>query len=148
MAQDGPREQRPPREHRGPREQRPPRPPRSAEDRNTVFIGNKPPMNYVLAVVTQFNGGSSEVHIRARGQAISAAVDVAEIVRNKFFQKAAVKDVKIGTEVVTSEDGRQRHVSAINSTLLHPDVSGGAPKPEAAPAPAAPAPAAPASHHT
>ena len=26
-------------------------------DENTIFVGNKPPMSYVLAVVTQFNGG-------------------------------------------------------------------------------------------
>ncbi|MDD1663999.1 MAG: RNA-binding protein, partial [Methanomicrobiales archaeon] len=25
---------------------------------NTVFVGNKPVMNYVLAVVTQFNNGA------------------------------------------------------------------------------------------
>jgi DNA-binding protein len=35
---------------------------------NTVFVGNKPVMNYVLAVVTQFNNGAEEVAIKARGQ--------------------------------------------------------------------------------
>jgi len=98
-------------------------------------------MNYVLAVVTQFNSGNAEVLIRARGQAISQAVDVAEIVRNKFFTKATVKDVKIATEVVTSEDGRRRHVSAIAITLLNTDM-GGAGKPAPAPGPE-PAKAAP-----
>ncbi|MDP3565017.1 MAG: RNA-binding protein, partial [Methanoregula sp.] len=38
---------------------------------NTVFVGNKPVMNYVLAVVTQFNNGAEEVAIKARGKAIS-----------------------------------------------------------------------------
>ena len=37
---------------------------------NTVFVGNKPVMNYVLAVVTQFNNGANEVAIKARGKAI------------------------------------------------------------------------------
>jgi len=46
---------------------------------NTVFVGNKPVMNYVLAVVTQFNNGAQEVAIKARGKAISRAVDTAEI---------------------------------------------------------------------
>src|SRR5205823_51957 len=112
-------DQRPPRndqrglrnDQRDDRRDRPPRPKRSPEDRNTIFIGQKPPMNYVLAVVTQFNGGSDEVVIRARGKAISQAVDVAEIVRNKFFQKASVKNVAIGTESVTGDDGRKRAVS-------------------------------------
>lgn len=37
-----------------------------AED-EVVFIGNKPVMNYVLAVVTQFNSGAKDVKIMARG---------------------------------------------------------------------------------
>ena len=43
-------------------------------DENVIFVGNKPPMSYVLAVVTQFNmSGSDEVVIKARGRAISRA---------------------------------------------------------------------------
>src|SRR3989344_4275254 len=73
---------------------------------NTVFVGKKPNMSYVLAVVTQFNTGQSEVRIRARGHAISKAVDVAEIVRNKFVQEAKVSDIKIGTEEVLAGDDK------------------------------------------
>ena len=51
-------------------------------DENNIFIGNKPVMNYVLAVVTQINNGTSEVSLKARGRAINRAVDVAEIVKN------------------------------------------------------------------
>lgn len=98
------------------------RPPRNPKDRNTVFIGNKPPMNYVLAVVTQFNQNEPEVVIRARGKAISQAVDVAEIVRNKFYSKCSVKVVTIGTEQVTSEDGRRRSVSAIEIRMQNDDA--------------------------
>ncbi len=54
-----------------------------AED-NVVFVGKKGTMAYVLAVVTQMNQGATEVIIKARGKAISRAVDVAEIVRHKF----------------------------------------------------------------
>jgi len=53
-----------------------------AED-NVIYVGNKPVMSYVLAVVTQFNDGSDEVVVKARGRAISRAVDTAEVVRNK-----------------------------------------------------------------
>ena len=86
-------------------------------DENTIFVGNKPPMSYVLAVVTQFNGGSDQVLIKARGRAISRAVDTAEIVRNRFVQDAKVKDIKIGTESITNEEGRNSNVSSIEITL-------------------------------
>jgi len=86
-------------------------------DENTIFVGNKPPMSYVLAVVTQFNGGSKEVLIKARGRAISRAVDTAEITRNRFIKDAVVKDINIGTENMTNEEGRNSNVSSIEITL-------------------------------
>ncbi len=82
-------------------------------EENTVFIGKKPTMNYVLAVVTQFNSGSNDVIIKARGRAISRAVDVAEIVRHRFIHNAVVKDIKIETETLTGEGGRSANVSSI-----------------------------------
>jgi len=90
---------------------------KKSADENTIFVGNKPPMSYVLAVVTQFNGGSDTVMIKARGRAISRAVDTAEIVRNRFVQDAKVKDIKIGTESITNEEGRNSNVSSIDITL-------------------------------
>jgi DNA-binding protein len=87
-------------------------------DENTIFVGNKPPMSYVLAVVTQFsNNGSDEVIVKARGRAISRAVDTAEIVRNRFMKNAEVKDIKIGTESMTNEEGRNSNVSSIEILL-------------------------------
>ena len=90
---------------------------KKSTDENTIFVGNKPPMSYVLAVVTQFNGGSDTVMIKARGRAISRAVDTAEIVKNRFVQDAKVKDIKIGTESITNEEGRNSNVSSIEITL-------------------------------
>ncbi|MGB9635451.1 MAG: DNA-binding protein Alba [Candidatus Micrarchaeia archaeon] len=84
---------------------------------NVVFVGKKNIMSYVLAVVTQFNSGVKEVVVKARGKVISRAVDVAEIVRNRFVNDAKVKDVKIMTEELTSEDGSKSKVSAIEITL-------------------------------
>jgi DNA-binding protein len=83
-----------------------------AED-NTVFVGKKPTMNYVLAVVTQFNSGSSEIVIKARGRAISRAVDVAEIVRHRFVSEAQIKEIKINTESLATEEGPEVNVSSI-----------------------------------
>lgn len=84
---------------------------------NTVHIGKKATMNYVLAIVTQFNSGSSEVRVRARGRSISRAVDVAEIVRNRFVPGSKVRAVQISTEKVTGEDGRTTNVSGIEIIL-------------------------------
>jgi DNA-binding protein len=88
-------------------------------DGNVIYVGNKPPMSYVLAVVTQFNmGGSDDVIIKARGRAISRAVDTAEIVRNRFVTDAKIKDIKIGTESITNEEeGRTSNVSSIEISL-------------------------------
>ena len=87
-------------------------------DDNVIFVGTKPPMTYVLAVVRQFSGASDEVVLKARGQAISRAVDTAEIVRNKFIKDAEIKDIKIGTESMTSDDNRTSNVSTIEISLM------------------------------
>ena len=87
-------------------------------DENVIYVGQKPPMSYVLAVVTQFNtSGSDEVVIKARGRAISTAVDAAEIARNRFIPDAILKEIKIGTESVTNEEGRTSNVSSIEIIL-------------------------------
>jgi DNA-binding protein Alba len=86
-------------------------------DENTIFVGSKPPMSYVLAVVTQFNSGTNTVQIKARGRAISRAVDTAEIVRNRFVTDAKLKDIVIGTESITNEEGRTSNVSSIEIIL-------------------------------
>lgn len=86
---------------------------------NTIYVGNKPVMNYVLAVVTQFNDGLKDVTIKARGRAISRAVDTAEVVRNRFMQDVKVKDIKIGTEELEGEKGDKINVSSIEIFLNH-----------------------------
>lgn len=86
-------------------------------DENTVYVGKKGPMAYVLAVVTQFNNNANEVTIKARGKAISSAVDVAEIVKNRFMPDVKVKSITTSTEELTNEDGTKSKVSAIEITL-------------------------------
>jgi DNA-binding protein len=68
-------------------------------------------------VVTQFNSGSDEVVIKARGRSISKAVDVAEIVRNRFVNDSNVTDIKISTEELEGEEGRTANVSSIEIFL-------------------------------
>jgi DNA-binding protein len=91
---------------------------KNKSDENVIYVGKKPPMSYVLAVVTQFNTtGSDEVFIKARGRSISTAVDTAEIVRNRFITVAKIKEIKISTESVTNEEGRTSNVSSIEICL-------------------------------
>ncbi|OYT53102.1 MAG: DNA-binding protein Alba [Candidatus Altiarchaeales archaeon ex4484_2] len=90
---------------------------KTSGDDNTVFVGRKDLMSYVLAVVTQFNeGGVDEVVIKARGRAISRAVDAAEISRQRFLPDVSVKDVQLGTEQIEGEKGPVR-VSSMEITL-------------------------------
>ena len=83
---------------------------------NTVYVGSKPVMNYVTAIMTSFDKNPENVVLRARGRAISNAVDAAEITRNRFLSDLTYK-VTIGTEQLEGEDGRPRNVSTIEITM-------------------------------
>ncbi len=84
---------------------------------NTIYIGKKGTMSYVLAVITQFNQGTDNVTIKARGKTISKAVDVAEIVKNKFVNTVKVSEIVISTEEITTENNTPMKVSAIEIKL-------------------------------
>ncbi|MCL5440706.1 MAG: DNA-binding protein Alba [Candidatus Marsarchaeota archaeon] len=74
-------------------------------------------MNYVLAVITQFNNGMSEVTIKARGKTISKAVDVKEIVKNRFLPDLMDKSISTATEELMNEDGTRSKVSTIQIVI-------------------------------
>ncbi len=84
---------------------------------NVILVGKKPVMNYVLATITQLNEGAKEVTVKARGRAISRAVDVVEIVRNRFIPGLKLKGIKIDTEELDSQEGRKINVSTIEITV-------------------------------
>jgi DNA-binding protein len=90
-------------------------------DSNAVLIGRKPAMNYVLACITLFQGGTGEVKVKARGMAISHAVDVVEIVRHRFLPEVKVKTIDIGTQQLPPRPGEEgrgpTNVSTIEITL-------------------------------
>jgi len=94
-------------------------PSKISKERNVVYIGRKPPMSYVMAVITAFNmSDTNEVIVKARGRAISTAVDVAEITRNRFFKDAKVNSIAIGTEEIEPrEGGNPRNVSTMEICL-------------------------------
>ncbi len=80
---------------------------------NEILVGKKPLMSYVLAVITQLSEGGGEVVIKARGRTISTAVDIAQIVKNKFAKDAKVGQVKIGTDELDAKEGGKINVSTI-----------------------------------
>ena len=83
------------------------------EQENIIYIGRKPVMAYVLAVMTALKDDKSEVTLMARGRAISKAVDVAEVVRNQFISGLSIKDISIATEHLETEEGGMRNISNI-----------------------------------
>ena len=84
---------------------------------NIMYIGKKPSMNYVLAINSRMNNGLDEVTVKARGRTISKAVDIAEIVTNRFVSEANDNDVKISTEEITRDDGTKTNVSTIEIVI-------------------------------
>jgi len=86
-------------------------------DSNIIYIGKKGTMAYVLAVITQFNQGAESVVIKARGKTISKAVDVSEIVKNKFVNTLKVDNIAISTEEIITENNTSMKVSAIEINL-------------------------------
>ncbi len=83
----------------------------------TIFVGSKPVMNYVMAIMTKFGEGLNEVVLKARGKAISRAVDVAELIRRRVYPGVRVKKIDIDTEEIQDENGRDINVSAIEIVL-------------------------------
>lgn len=87
------------------------------QNENTVFVGNKPVMNYVLACLTMLQNGTNEVNLKARGRAISRAVDAAEILTRRFVPDISVKKIEIGTEQVRSTQSGE--MSKVSSMEIH-----------------------------
>ncbi len=96
-----------------PKEVKAPEKPRRKAGESIVLIGRKPVMNYVVACLTSFNAGAKEVCIKARGRSISRAVDTVELLRRAFLKGLGLKQIKIGTEEMTREEGRKSNVSTI-----------------------------------
>ena len=86
---------------------------------NSIFVGMKPFMNYVTAVVMQFTTKQTdEVIIKARGKLISRAVDIAEVAMKRFLKdQVEIKDITIDSEEFENKEGKQVRVSTIEVTL-------------------------------
>jgi DNA-binding protein len=91
-----------------------------SEKSKIVFVGNKMPMDYVMAIMTGLSASDGkEITLKARGKAIATAVDAAEITRHRFLKDLKVNKIVIGTEEMTPREGetRARMVSTIEIML-------------------------------
>jgi DNA-binding protein Alba len=91
-----------------------------AENAGIVFVGRKPAMSYVLAIITSLSASNAkEITLKARGQAITTAVDVAEITRSRFLKDLKIGKISIGTEEMPPREGenRSRMVSTMEIML-------------------------------
>ena len=92
------------------------------ENKNVIFIGNKPPMSYVLAIITSFSASNAkEITLKARGRAITTAVDAAEIARRRFLKDMLISKISIGTAEMPPREGenKARMVSTMEITLTN-----------------------------
>ena len=85
---------------------------KKSSNKSVIFVGNKPQINYVMALVTELNR-TDETAIMARGKAINTAVDVIEIARSKFIKGLQINKIKIGTETAKSKNGKLTSFSTI-----------------------------------
>ncbi len=85
-----------------------------------IYIGGKPFMNYVTAVVMQFTThDASKVVVKSRGKFISKAVDVAEVVRNRFLKdQVNVEDIQSGSEEFENKEGKKVQVSTLEISII------------------------------
>tara|TARA_Y100000310_G_scaffold138289_2_gene137258 strand:+ start:55120 stop:55341 length:222 start_codon:yes stop_codon:yes gene_type:complete len=70
-------------------------------------------------VVMQFTTqGAKSLVVKARGKFISRAVDIVEVVRNRFLaDQVTVKDIQVGSEQFENKEGKQVRVSTIEISL-------------------------------
>ena len=86
---------------------------------NIVYIGRKPVMTYVLVLIERLNRvKSGNIIIKARGRAISTAVDTVEVAKRLLGEGLEIS-VDIGTEELSQLEGGVRNVSAMEITLTN-----------------------------
>ena len=91
----------------------------SDKPRDIIFVGKKPLMTYVNATLTQLSV-SEVVTIKARGKSITQAVDISQMIAKRMNAVGYfVKDVRISSDSLKSNDGKDRNVSTIEIDMSH-----------------------------
>ena len=87
---------------------------------NIIFIGKKSIMTYVNATLTLLSN-EPVVTIKARGKSITTAVDVSQMIVKRLNAVGyKVSEVRIFSERLTSQDGKERNVSTIEVDVSRP----------------------------
>ena len=82
-----------------------------------IYIGTRPVKQYALKVLSVFQT-SQRITLKARGKAIIHAVDVNEVLKNRFMKDIVrVVDIRTNTETVTNEEGKSSNISSIEIVL-------------------------------
>jgi DNA-binding protein len=93
----------------------------TSKENDTVLVGRKPPMNYVIACLTLFDSGRSPIRVKARGIAISRAVDAVELLRRAFIKELRIDKISTDTLMFTQRSGIDRSISTIEIIISKPD---------------------------
>jgi len=78
-------------------------------------------MNYVVACLTLFNSGKSSVTVRARGIAISRAVDTVQLLKKAFVKGLTIDRINIGTQEFKMPNNIDASTSTIEIVISKPD---------------------------
>ena len=91
----------------------------SDKPRDIIFVGKKPLMTYVNATLTQLSV-ASVVTIKSRGKSITQAVDISQFIMKRMDTVGYfIKDVRISSDSLKSNDGKSRNVSTIEIDISH-----------------------------
>ena len=91
----------------------------SDKPRNIIFVGKKPLMTYVNATLTQLSV-TPVVTIKSRGKSITQAVDISQFIMKRVDTVGYfIKDVRISSDSLKSNDGKSRNVSTIEIDMSH-----------------------------
>ena len=91
----------------------------AGEKDNSIYVGDKPFMNYVTAIIMQFTTHEQEtVVVKARGKYISRAVDISEMAEKDFLKEVVeIAAINTDSELVRNREGEEVRVSTIQLTL-------------------------------
>ena len=91
----------------------------SDKPRNIISVGKKPLMTYVNATLTQLSV-TPVVTIKSRGKSITQAVDISQFIMKRMDTVGYfIKDVRISSDSLKSNDGKSRNVSTIEIDMSH-----------------------------
>jgi DNA-binding protein len=90
----------------------------SQSGESVIFIGKKSIMNYIITCLTFFNSGANRVVIKARGRAISRAVNTFKLLRRAFLKDLQLQSIAISTEEMTHAEGQKSSVLSIEISAV------------------------------